>query len=131
MFPNPVCPLLGPVAIPLNSIFPILPLSVELQHSTDLHPSHGDSGSPLAERRKGIETFRSQGKHGGSGQPSASPGGDAKADRSLLPATQTHGKGGLLSSAQGEWALRKRLCAAGFPRLPTHLLNFQALQGTQ
>lgn len=38
----------------------------------------------------------------------ASPWGDEKADGSLLPTAQTHEKGGLLRSAQGEGSQRKR-----------------------
>lgn len=130
MFPNPVFPFLGPVAIPLNSIFPILPLSVELQHSTDLHPSHGDARSPLAERRKGTENFCSQGKHGGSGRPSASPWGDAKATLTSACRTDSWERWVVELGTGRVGPEEEPLCStAGVPRLPTHLLSSQALQG--
>lgn len=53
-----------------------------------------------------------------------------KADGLLLPAAQTHGKGGWQSLAQGAWVPRKAevlSCTVESPKLPTHLLSSQAL----
>lgn len=53
-----------------------------------------------------------------------------EADSLLLPAAQTHGKGGWQSLAPGAWVPRKAevlSCTAESPKLPTHLLSSQAL----